>query len=201
MAGSGVTKGRRLDPQERRELIEERAAELFAEHGYEATTIAELASAAEVTKPILYRHFASKQALYLGVLAKHTSELPRFMDRVPKDGPMDKRVEAILEGWLDYVQTHPYLWNMQFGDTTGDAEILAFREAVKERGRLMLAMFIQSQKKVSPVPEDQVEPLAEFARSGMVGLAKYSIDNPEVPREALVGVGMRLFSGLVETTR
>jgi len=51
---------RRLPPDQRRALIEDAAARLFAERGYAATKREDIAAAAGVTKPILYRHFDNK---------------------------------------------------------------------------------------------------------------------------------------------
>jgi AcrR family transcriptional regulator len=47
----------------RRELLLEAAAELFAARGYHAVGIDDIGSAAGITGPGVYRHFASKQAL------------------------------------------------------------------------------------------------------------------------------------------
>ncbi|MET9930048.1 MULTISPECIES: ScbR family autoregulator-binding transcription factor [unclassified Streptomyces] len=51
-----------------RRLILESAAAVFAERGYERTTIGEILVRAGVTKGALYFHFASKEDLALGVL-------------------------------------------------------------------------------------------------------------------------------------
>src|SRR6476620_1555475 len=50
---------KRLPTEERRVLIVEAAGRLFGERGYEATRLDDVAAAAGVTKPILYRHFDS----------------------------------------------------------------------------------------------------------------------------------------------
>ena len=179
-------------------MIEEKSAELFAARGYEGTTLAEIAEACGVTKPIFYRHFESKKALYLELLGRHTQAMPRLLDRIPSEGPLEARFEAILDAFFEYVGERGYLWEMIFRDSTGDAEIKAFREEVKDRARAVLAMFIKAQPE-APVPEEEIEPLAEFVRTGAVGLALYAVDHPEVGREALVEVGMRVFAGLMAT--
>src|SRR4051812_37834366 len=48
-------------------LLEE-ATRLFAEHGYAATSLEQIASATRVTRGAVYHHFASKQALFEAVL-------------------------------------------------------------------------------------------------------------------------------------
>ena len=62
---------RRLPGAERRELILESAGRQFGERGYAHTSLDEIAAAAGVTKPILYRHFESKKACYLALLERH----------------------------------------------------------------------------------------------------------------------------------
>ena len=53
---------------ERRQHLVETAIRLFTEGSYHGTTTAEIARAAGVSEPILYRHFASKRDLYLAAL-------------------------------------------------------------------------------------------------------------------------------------
>ncbi len=65
-AASGAT--RRLPRPERREQILEAATEAFARTGFRATSLDDIAVAAGVSRPILYRHFDSKAELYRGVL-------------------------------------------------------------------------------------------------------------------------------------
>src|SRR5450432_491436 len=54
-------------PQRRQQLIDV-ATKLFAKTGYEATTTAAIAQAAGITEPILYRHFKSKQELFIAIV-------------------------------------------------------------------------------------------------------------------------------------
>ncbi len=58
----------RLPAAERRRVLVEAAIHLFTESSYRGTTTAEIARAAGVSEPILYRHFDSKRALYLAAL-------------------------------------------------------------------------------------------------------------------------------------
>jgi len=53
---------------ERRQHLVETAIRLFTDGSYRGTTTAEIARAAGVSEPILYRHFASKRDLYLAAL-------------------------------------------------------------------------------------------------------------------------------------
>jgi AcrR family transcriptional regulator len=184
---------RRLPRAERRELILREAGRLFGERGYSHTSLDQIAAAAGVTKPILYRHFDSKKALYLALLERHRHDLPRFFERVPADLPFEDRVEAILETWFDYVSEHGYAWRMTFRDSGGGAEIDEFRRGNQDRAREVLAGFLAARK---GIPNAQVEPLAEFLRAGGAGLALWSLDHPEVSRATLVATARRVLGAV-----
>jgi AcrR family transcriptional regulator len=69
-----VTTATRLPAAERRLAIVEAAIRVFTEGSYRGTTTAEIARAAGVSEPILYRHFASKRDLYLAALDRAWSQ-------------------------------------------------------------------------------------------------------------------------------
>ncbi|HVT90834.1 MAG TPA: TetR/AcrR family transcriptional regulator [Tepidisphaeraceae bacterium] len=64
----------RLKAPQRREQLMDVATRLFARTGYEATTTAAIAQAARVTEPILYRHFNSKQELFVAIVREVSKE-------------------------------------------------------------------------------------------------------------------------------
>ena len=64
----------RLPAAQRKEQLLDTAVELFARRGFGGATTAELAKAAGVTEPIIYRHFRSKKDLFIAVIDR-TSEL------------------------------------------------------------------------------------------------------------------------------
>jgi AcrR family transcriptional regulator len=186
---------RRLPSAERRVLIEEVAGRLFGERGYAGTRLDEIAAAANVTKPILYRHFDSKKALYLALLANHVEQLPRFVDVGAPDEPLVERLPAILDGWFAYVEAHPYAWKMIFRDTTGDEDVQAFRLAAQARARAVLVDVLRGEPELS---RSELEPAAELLRTGLAGLALWWIDHPEVPRGVLVELATRAIRGLLQ---
>lgn len=60
----------RLPAAKRREQLLDCAAKLFAKSGYARATTAELAKAAGVTEPIIYRHFSSKRDLFVALIER-----------------------------------------------------------------------------------------------------------------------------------
>ena len=60
------------------------ATKLFARNGYEATTTAAIALAAGVTEPILYRHFKSKQELFVAIVKSVSAQTMRNWESLMK---------------------------------------------------------------------------------------------------------------------
>ena len=74
-AASPAAPRRRLTAARRRRQLIDVALETFADSGYTATTMEDIATAAGVTKPLLYQHFTSKRALYLELIDDVTERL------------------------------------------------------------------------------------------------------------------------------
>jgi AcrR family transcriptional regulator len=187
---------RRLPTAERRALIVDAAGRLFGEHGYDATRLEDVAAAAGVTKPILYRHFDGKQGLYLALLQHPRDDLSSFAAAIPPEGTAQERLRAVLEVWTDYVEDHAYAWKMLFRDTGGGPEIQAFRLAVHARARAVLVDMIRSLSAVR-IPVRELEPLAELMSMGMASLVLWWMDNPSVSRRALIDAMTRVWAGLL----
>jgi AcrR family transcriptional regulator len=175
---------RRIPAPERRALILREAGRLFARHGYAGTRLDDIAAAAHVTKPIVYRHFESKKALYVALLVKHRDDLPTFVEG-------GQPLSAILEHWLTYVRENSHAWVMIFRDPSGDDDIRALRRDVNLRAREVLASFI-AERAGDSVPADQVEPTAELLSSGLAGLALWWIDHPDTSEEVVAAVAERI---------
>src|SRR5918997_2057576 len=187
---------RRLAPGARRQLIVEAAGRLFGERGYDGTRLEDVAAEAGVTKPVLYRHFDSKSALYLALLARHRDDLSSFEGALPAGAPLDERLRAVVEVWFAYVETHAYAWKMLFRDTGGGPEVQAFRVEVHERARAVLVGLIGSLSE-RDIPARELEPLAELLSMGMASLVLWWLDDPSTSRAAIVDAIARVWCGLL----
>jgi AcrR family transcriptional regulator len=187
---------RRLPLEERRGTIVEAAGRLFGERGYDRTRLDDIAEATGVTKPILYRHFESKKALYIALLERHRDDLATFSAFIPAEGTLEERMRAVLHVWLDYVEAHSYAWRMLFRDTGGGADVREFRLEVHTRAREVLVGMIGSLRK-APIPLRELEPLAELLSMGMASLVLWWMDNPGESREAILDAMTRVWVGLL----
>jgi AcrR family transcriptional regulator len=94
----------RANVADRREQLLRVAREIFAERGYQATTMDDLATAAGFTKPILYQHFSSKEALYNEIVHVTTTQLIEALVGSTSNtaGPREK-VESAFEAFFEIV--------------------------------------------------------------------------------------------------
>jgi AcrR family transcriptional regulator len=180
-----ATERQRLPVAERREVLLEAAGRLFGERGYEGTPLDEIADAAGVTKPIVYRHFDSKRDLYLALLDRHRDDLAEFVASMPAEGTPEERLRAVLGTWVDYVEARSYAWKMLFRDTGGGPEIAARRREVHAEARAVLVELIRSLAAV-PVRRRELEPLAELMSMGMGALVLWWIEDAAVSRAAVL---------------
>ncbi|MCW3019216.1 MAG: TetR family transcriptional regulator [Solirubrobacterales bacterium] len=188
---------RRLAAPERRALIERVAARLFAQHGFEATTVQEICDAAGVSKPMLYRHFESKRDLQMKLLERRRDELAaapigRFMET---EGSPAARLAEMIDAWFEHVEAHPDSCRLLFQDVTGDREL---RELQRELRRRQRAADVAMLREFGPpLPEEQLEPLGEVIRSSLTGLALWWLDHRQVPRAVVAATMLRMLGGLL----
>ncbi|MEB8340534.1 TetR/AcrR family transcriptional regulator [Streptomyces endophyticus] len=85
--------------QRTRQTLSETAVRLFMEKGYDNVSVAEIAAAAEVSKPTLFRYFASKEDLVLHQFADHEDEAARVVaGRGEGEAPLEALRRHFLEG-------------------------------------------------------------------------------------------------------
>jgi AcrR family transcriptional regulator len=79
------------------------ARTLFAEHGYEPLSMARIARAAGISKPLLYHYFPSKQALFAAALEETAQELTAALRPDPSRPPTDQLAAGLLAllEWVD----------------------------------------------------------------------------------------------------
>jgi AcrR family transcriptional regulator len=117
--------GRRLTADQRRRQLFAIALDLFAERGYRATTMDDIAEAAGVTKPLLYQHFSSKRALYLELVDAVAHEMLEAIQSATStaSGPR-QQVELGFSAYFQLVVTHESAFRLLYGRDHADDEEL-----------------------------------------------------------------------------
>ena len=93
----------RLNVDERRRQLLERATALFATHGYDELSMAKLAREAGISKPLLYHYFPSKRDLFEAVLSEAAEE---HLRRIQTDEtlPPVAQLAAAVDAYLTWIE-------------------------------------------------------------------------------------------------
>lgn len=132
----------RLDAAERRAQILDAANKLFAEHGYDAVAVDDIARAAGVTRGLVHHYFGGRKDVYLGLLtwlgAVREDEL-----RPPTGRSARARVGDSVSRWLDWTEANRTVWlaAMAPGEDVADPEVRDVLAELVRRAVVLLAQF------------------------------------------------------------
>jgi AcrR family transcriptional regulator len=113
-----------------RDELLDAAASLFAERGFDRTTVDDVVAGARVAKGTVYWYYRSKKALFLAVLERaakvYRDELVRAAGRARS--PME-RLECAIEGTMSFARSRPDLCRLYFQQVHDDDADFAERRA------------------------------------------------------------------------
>lgn len=89
---------------ERRQQLISVGRTLFAERGYEGSSIEEIALRADVSKPVVYEHFGGKEGLYAVVVDREMNNLLTRFESALKGENARKLLEEAALALLDYIE-------------------------------------------------------------------------------------------------
>lgn len=106
MAKAG--KRTRMNASERREQLIDVARGLFAQKGFDATSIEEIASRAKVSKPVVYEHFGGKEGLYAVIVDRElTTFASTITEALSSTSSASLTVERAALALLTYIEGSP----------------------------------------------------------------------------------------------
>src|SRR5215510_10779510 len=95
----------RMTAAERRDQLIDIARGLFAERGFDGTSVEEISSRAEVSKPVVYEHFGGKEGLYAVVVDREVRTLLDMMQAALTGGHPRELLEQAALALLDYIDS------------------------------------------------------------------------------------------------
>ncbi len=106
----------RLPAEQRRQQILDVACDVFADRGFHATSMDDIAGAAGVTKPVLYQHFPSKRALFIDLLGELGRTLLEELAGATGAAPTGRaRVEGGFAAYFRFVTGNEAAFRVLFG--------------------------------------------------------------------------------------
>ena len=105
MSSSAARPRVRMTGAQRRQQLLDVGLGLFAQKGFAATSIEEIAAHADVSKPVVYEHFGGKEGLYAVVVDREMQKLlGRFTTALTAPGELREMLERAALVLLDYIE-------------------------------------------------------------------------------------------------
>ncbi|MFC9930305.1 TetR/AcrR family transcriptional regulator [Streptomyces sp. NPDC127190] len=180
-----------------RQRIQDVALELFAEQGYEKTSLREIAEHLDVTKAALYYHFKTKEEIIVSLfedLTKPIEDLIAWARSQPRT--LETKHEIIRRYSETLVGAEPLFRFMQENQAT--VRELRIGETFKDRMRDLRDIFADPD---APLVEQVRCVSAIFTLHAGMFLMQDLVGNPETRRQAVLEVSLDLVTQAHEGTR
>ncbi|MFI2631661.1 TetR/AcrR family transcriptional regulator [Streptomyces sp. SID5643] len=172
---------RRMGVEERRQQLIGVALELFSRRSPDEVSIDEIASAAGISRPLVYHYFPGKLSLYEAALQRASDDLAaRFVE--PHEGPLGARLLRVMHRYFDFVDEHGPGFSalMRGGPAVGSSTTNALVDSVRQ------AAYVQILSHLGVTdPPARLELVVRSWISLAESTALIWLDGRRIPREEL----------------
>ncbi|MFG2315174.1 TetR family transcriptional regulator [Streptomyces tendae] len=184
---------RRMGVEERRQQLIGVALDLFSSRSPDEVSIDEIASAAGISRPLVYHYFPGKLSLYEAALQRASDDLAaRFVE--PHQGPLGARLLRVMGRYFDFVDEHGPGFSalMRGGPAVGSSTTNALVDSVRQAAYVQILSHL-----------DVTEPPArlELVVRSWISLAESTallwLDGRRIPRAELEAQLVHDFAALL----
>jgi AcrR family transcriptional regulator len=160
--------------------------ELFAERGFNAASVSEIAARAGIAKSVIYHHFGSKAGLYEAIVEAETGDLlDRVAAAVPAEGAGARRLRPGLDAYLGFLEQNPAAWRLLLRDAPVDPELVKVDERLRrDRSEALAALLAGTHKGSRRSAEKALH--ADLLTTGIRAFAAWWYEHREIPREQVL---------------
>ena len=191
-----TTPRKRLTGEERRIAILDSALAVFAQRGYHASSIDDIAREGGISKALIYEHFASKQDLYAELLEQHAGVLFSALSEAISEAGRSASARLVVgfDAFYGFVEEHRVAWRMLFREAT-DPEAVAVLDRVTAEVTAFVAGLIAEDPGTrrgddEEAREHRIQVLAQLLVGAVQSLASWWADHQELPRRRIVEMTM-----------
>ena len=161
-----MARKQKLSAADRRAQLMEIGRSVFAAHGYETTTLDEVARKAGVTKPIIYEHFGSKDGLYAAIVDREMDDLVRRVSISIAEGKPRERFEGAVVAFISYAKEVPAGFAVLIRDSPNTSARRGLTRVIDDLGHRVGDIFRKQFENAGFAPK--VAPIYANALIGMV---------------------------------
>lgn len=178
----------RLGVDERRRQLLEAGSALFAEYAYEEISMAQIARAAGVSKPLLYHYFPSKLDLFKAAMSDAAAELAAVIEPVGEGTPATQ-LAASLDAYLGWIEAHARTWTKLMQSAASIPEGRDLIEGFRGRTMEMVLAGLSTQSPTRPALRTAVQGWLGYLDAAILDWATHG----DLPREALRDILLSAF--------
>lgn len=176
----------RMSAGQRREQLLEVSRRLFASRGFDGTSVEEIASTADVSKPVVYEHFHGKEGIYAVVVDREVRTLLKAVRTAlttPEVGPR-RVIELGALALLDYIEANPDGFRILSRDSSVGSTGGSFASILSDCAASVEDLLAQAYREAKLDPA--VAPLHAQALVGMVALTgQWWLEDRQPPKEVV----------------
>lgn len=182
---------------DREDQIVRVASEVFGAHGFAATSVAQIAEGAGISKPLIYNYFGSKEGLFSACLHRAGAILAEEMERIARGDAVGlDRALRTLEGLFTLLEPQPWIWRLFFDPTIprGEegiaAEIARYTDRITALADQGVAEMMRLAGNADPL---DISALTSVWMSVADSLVTWWLDHPEETPASMTERCVRLF--------
>ena len=189
----------RMKPEDRERQLLGVAQRMFVERGYQGTAMEDIAKAAGVTRPVVYKLFGNKDGVYLACLQKARDVLNTYIiEHALKGEGLRGRLHGGIEGYFAFVECERDAFRFLYDSgaaVAGPAAQAASQMRFDTVNRI--ALLLSDLKGV--ISEEEITATAHALSGAGEQLAKWWLSQPPVPKATVVNTMFNLlWAGLVQ---
>jgi AcrR family transcriptional regulator len=170
--------------RDREQSILDAAGQVFA-RGYHGASMDQIAGLADVSKPMLYAYFGSKEGLYVAYVDRTGRELlARLAGATTPDDQPSVRLRAGILEFLAFIEEHRDGWQVLFGELTSIGPVVDEVAVLRRRiAEWIMAVLAGATRAQGHVPDISVEATAHAIVGAGESLANWWLEHPDVRRD------------------
>lgn len=174
---------RRMGVEERRQQLIGVALDLFSRRSPDEVSIDEIASAAGISRPLVYHYFPGKLSLYEAALKRASDDLADRFVEAP-EGPLGARLLRVMCRFFDFVDDHGpgFAALMRGGPAVGSSTTNALIDSVRQAAYIQILSHLRIEPAEAPA---RLELVIRSWISLVESTALIWLDGRRIPRREL----------------
>ena len=201
----GTPRAPRMKREERERQLLDVAEAVFADHGYQDTTMELVAAKAGITKPVIYDHFGSKENLLVKVVARAREDLltstKDALDAIPPHSPVEAYFRAGVQSFMEFFERRRGSFKVYMQESAVAVVAGQDIEQIRQAQARDIAERFGDIPQIAAYPLPYREAMAEIMIATNERVAAWRLRHPEITLEMAVEVVMAvLWNGFASYT-